>query len=80
MSKGIIHCYGKWEVLSLPSNHTVWYIQWFKKQTKDIERLSAIACPDDRGLLNISDVIEHIIGVEKQEPRGISQNYITFLK
>jgi hypothetical protein len=56
MSKGIIHCYGKWEVLSLPSNHTVWYIQWVKKQTKDI------------------------IGVEKQEPRGISQNYITFLK
>ena len=77
MKKGIIHCYGKWEVLSLPSNHTVWYIQWFKKQTRDIERLSAIATPD-LSQLDMSDVIDHIIGVENEEPRGISQNYITF--
>ncbi len=75
----MIHYYGNWETFNIPTRHSVWYIQWSLKQVDDVERLAAIAYHDDNPL-SLTAIVQHIIKVEKCEPKGISKNYKDFLK
>lgn len=77
--KGIIHYYGNWETFKIPSHYSVWYIQWRLEQVAHVERMSAIAYPD-RSPVSLTMLVQHIINVEKSEPKGISKNYKDFLK
>ena len=74
----MIYYYGNWETFNVPSNHTIWYIQWKLKDTQDVERMAAIAISDEKPI-NLVQVIEHIVMTEKHEPKGISRNFRDFM-
>ncbi len=72
--KHLIHYYGEWAKLPIPSNCEVLYIKWKKK---DYSKLSAIVFRTD-SKPTLTQLIEYIVDKEKEQPVGVSYRYELF--
>jgi len=72
--KGLIHYYGDWDKLPIPSNCEVLYIKWEKK---DYNKLSAIVFRTD-SRPTLFELVDYIVNKEKEQPVGVSYKYELF--
>ena len=72
--KNLIHYYGDWAKLPIPSNCQALYIKWRKK---DYNKLSAIVFRED-DKPTLPQLIEYIVENEKEQPVGVSYKYELF--
>ena len=74
----LIHYYGDWEALPIPSNCEVLYIKWNNKNGMErYNKLSAIVFRTDEKP-SLIQLVEHIVAKEKEQPTGVSYRYELF--
>jgi len=72
--RNLIHYYGDWDKLPIPSNCEVLYIKWKKK---DYNKLSAIVFRTDTRP-TLFELVDYIVSKEKEQPVGVSYKYELF--
>ena len=72
--RNLIHYYGDWDKLPIPSNCDVLYIKWKKK---DYNKLSAIVFRTD-SRPTLFELVDYIVTKEKEQPVGVSYKYELF--
>ena len=71
----LIHYYGEWGKLPIPSNCEVLYIKW--DGGLDYNKLSAIIFRTD-SKPTLSELIQYVVNQQKEQPIGVSYNYKHF--
>lgn len=71
----LIHYYGDWEALPIPSDCEALYIKWKKNDGMErYNKLSAIVFRTSEKP-SLSQLVEHIVAKEKEQPTGVSYKY-----
>lgn len=71
--KHLIHYYGDWDKLPIPSHHSVLYVRWKEKDDR-YNKISAILFPKENSP-TMYQLIEYIVSQEKDDPVGVGYNH-----